>query len=95
MTERGLHIYVGEIPYSEKGSFWVSFESDPNLKRTRADIYGKCLPCIQHLYSQLKEGVTEIDLTSPCPGILSRGQGFAQFVSLSHERLVFLDFPGL
>jgi hypothetical protein len=34
MTERGLHIYVGEIPYSEKGSFWVSFESDPNLKRT-------------------------------------------------------------
>jgi len=56
------HIYVGEIPYSEKGDFWVSFESKPNLEKTKANIYGRCLPCIQHLYDQLKAGSREIDL---------------------------------
>jgi len=56
------HIYVGEIPHSEKGDFWVSFESKPNLEKTKANIYGRCLPCIQHLYDQLKAGSTEIDL---------------------------------
>ena len=56
------HIYVGEIPYTEKGDFWVSFESKPNLEKTKANIYGRCLPCIQHLYDQLKAGSTEIDL---------------------------------
>ena len=56
------HIYVGEIPYTEKGDFWVSFESRPNLQKTKANIYGRCLPCIQHLYHQLKAGSTEIDL---------------------------------
>jgi hypothetical protein len=62
MDNKPWHIYVGEIPYSEKGTFWVSFESDPYLKRTKANIYGRCLPCIQHLYSQLKEEAAEIDL---------------------------------
>jgi hypothetical protein len=62
MNEKDGHIYVGEIPYSEQGGFWVSFESDPNLKKTKADIYGKCLPCIQNLYCQLKDGVAELDL---------------------------------
>jgi len=56
------HIYVGEIPYSEKGDFWVSFDSKPNLEKTKANIYGRCLPCIQHLYDQLKAGSKEIDL---------------------------------
>jgi hypothetical protein len=56
------HIYVGEIPYTEQGDFWVSFESKPNLEKTKANIYGRCLPCIQHLYDQLKGGATEIDL---------------------------------
>ena len=56
------HIYVGEIPHSEKGDFWVSFESEPDLKKTKANIYGRCLPCIQHLYEQLKQGAKEIDL---------------------------------
>jgi hypothetical protein len=56
------HIYVGEIPYSERGDFWVSFESHPNLQKTKANIYGRCLPCIQHLYDQLKAGSAEIDL---------------------------------
>jgi hypothetical protein len=62
MSKGQRHIYVGEIPYKEKGSFWVSFESDPHLKKTKADIYGRCLPCIQNLYFQLKEGRGEIAL---------------------------------
>jgi hypothetical protein len=62
MINRTWHIYVGEIPHTEKGSFWVSFESEPNLRKTKANIYGRCLPCIQHLYHQLREGATEIDL---------------------------------
>lgn len=62
MDNDAWHIFVGEIPHSEKGSFWVSFESDPKLSKTRADIYGKCLPCIQHLYEQLREGAKEINL---------------------------------
>ena len=56
------HIYLGEIPYSPEGSFWVSFESDPGLKKTNANIYGRCLPCIQNLYRQLQEGRTAITL---------------------------------
>jgi len=56
------HIYVGRIPHSERGDFWVSFESKPDLEKTKADIYGRCLPCIQHLYDQLKAGAIEIDL---------------------------------
>jgi hypothetical protein len=62
MNDTEWHIYVGEIPYSETGAFWVSFESDPHLKKTKANIYGRCLPCIQNLYLQLKEGRREIDL---------------------------------
>jgi len=59
------HIYVAEIPHSEKGDFWVSFESEPDLKKTKANIYGRCLPCIQHLYEQLKQGQTRLILASP------------------------------
>jgi hypothetical protein len=58
------HLYVGEIPYTEKGDFWVSFESKPDLQKTKANIYGRCLPCIQHLYEQLKSGSTDIHLGS-------------------------------
>jgi hypothetical protein len=60
--QKAWHIYVDEIPHSEKGDFWVSFESKPNLEKTKANIYGRCLPCIQHLYDQLKAGSREIDL---------------------------------
>lgn len=56
------HIYVAEAPHSDKGNVWVSFESKPDLEKTKANIYGRCLPCIQHLYEQLKAGATEIDL---------------------------------
>jgi hypothetical protein len=45
MNKGDWHIYLGAIPYSEKGNFWVSFESDPHLEKTKANIYGKCLPC--------------------------------------------------
>lgn len=55
-------IYLDEIPYSENGRFWVSFETDPQLKKTRGNIYGRCLPCIQNLYGQLLEGRKEITL---------------------------------
>lgn len=56
------HIYIGKIPYNEKGNFWVSFESDSGMKKTNANIYGRCLPCIRNLYQQLKDGCTEIAL---------------------------------
>lgn len=62
MENEAWHIYVGEIPHSRKEVFWVSFESEPNLKRTKADIYGRCLPCIQNLYRQLRQGAKEIEL---------------------------------
>jgi hypothetical protein len=62
MDDKSWHIYVGEIPYSENGNFWVSFESEPNLRKSKSDIYGRCLPCIQHLYFQLKNRVSEIHM---------------------------------
>jgi len=62
MNKPEWRIYLGEIPCSERGNFWVSFESDLGLKKTKANIYGKCLPCIQNLYYQLKEGRAEITL---------------------------------
>jgi hypothetical protein len=62
MEKNEWQIYLGEIPYSEGKPFWVSFESDPKLKKTRSNIYGRCLPCIQNLYFQLQAGCSEIDL---------------------------------
>jgi len=62
MDKSKCRIYLGEIPYCETGQFWVSFESDPRLKKTRDNIYGRCLPCIQDLYYQLQEGRTKISL---------------------------------
>ncbi|MBN2032200.1 MAG: hypothetical protein JW836_02910 [Deltaproteobacteria bacterium] len=87
MNKKGRHIYVAEIPHSEKGSFWVSFESDPDLKKTKADIYGKCLPCIQHLYYQLKEGATKIDLGNAfsCWKVTAVLNGIEECLSLLSE----------
>jgi hypothetical protein len=62
MKKNVWQIYLGEIPYTNNQPFWVSFESDPKLKKTRANIYGRCLPCIQNLYFQLQAGRMEIDL---------------------------------
>jgi hypothetical protein len=63
-VESPCQIYMGEIPYRDSGHFWVSFESDPQLTKTRENIYGRCLPCIQNLYYQLQEGRREIKLGS-------------------------------
>ena len=41
---------------------WVSFESDPHLRVTKENIYGRCVPCITTLYRQLREGKEEIEL---------------------------------
>jgi hypothetical protein len=41
---------------------WVSFESDPKLRITKENIYGRCVPCISNLYQQLQEGREEIEL---------------------------------
>lgn len=62
MNKGEWHIYLGKIPYNKEGNFWVSFESDPRLRKTKENIYGRCLPCIQNLYRQLKAGCTEITL---------------------------------
>ncbi len=61
MSESAWRIYLGEIPHPPEGIFWVSFESDPGMSKTKANIYGRCLPCIQNLYEQLqerKQGIT-------------------------------------
>jgi hypothetical protein len=62
MEESTWRIYLGEIPYSEEGNYWISFESDPGMKKNKANIYGRCLPCIHNLYEQIKEGKKEIRL---------------------------------
>jgi len=62
MTDSDWHIYLEKIPFFTNDTFWVSFESDPRLKKTKANIYGRCLPCIQNLYYQLKQGLDEIAL---------------------------------
>ena len=60
--QQDLQIYLKKIPPTGNRIFWVSFESDPKLKKTKEDIYGRCLPCIQNLYYQLKEGHRKIAL---------------------------------
>jgi hypothetical protein len=94
MDDKPWHLYIGEIPHSENGTFWVSFESEPDLKKTKADIYGKCLPCIQHLYHQLKEGATEIDLGQAyqCWKVTSVLNGIDECLSLLAE--YEKKFPG-
>jgi len=62
MNASEWNIYLGKIPHSRAGKFWVSFESDPALKKTKANIYGRCLPCIENLYQQLQAGQDKITL---------------------------------
>lgn len=92
--QEAWHIYVGEIPHTEGGDFWVSFESKPNLEKTKANIYGRCLPCIQHLYEQLKAGSPAIDLGPAfhCWKITAVLNGTDECLSLLH---VYEEkFPG-
>lgn len=62
MCDSDWHIYLEEVPVARDTAFWVSFESDPKLKKTKQNIYGRCLPCIQDLYYQLKSGQERIAL---------------------------------
>lgn len=57
-------LYIDKRYFAESKTKWVSFETDPRLKRTKNDIYGKCVPCIMSLYEQLSAGKTEIELGS-------------------------------
>ena len=65
----------------------MSFESEPTLKTTRANIYGRCLPCIQHLYYQLKAGATEIELGNAyhCWKVTAVLKGIEDCLALLHE----------
>ena len=58
------HIYISKFPDADRDNYWISFESDPRLTKTKKDIYGKCLPCIQNLYHQLQKRKSEITLTT-------------------------------
>ena len=52
-------IYVGRRA-SKEG--WVSFESDPHLRKTKANVYERCVPCLERLRNQLMEGRREVEL---------------------------------
>jgi len=58
------YIYISKYPDADRDHYWISFESDPRLTKTKKDIYGKCLPCIQNLYSQLQKSKPEITLAT-------------------------------
>ncbi|MCX5805165.1 MAG: hypothetical protein NT010_03710 [Proteobacteria bacterium] len=57
-------LYIDKRYFADSKTRWVSFETDARLKRTKKDIYGKCVPCIMNLYEQLMAGKTEIELGS-------------------------------
>ncbi|MGD0230191.1 MAG: hypothetical protein ABSC19_07520 [Syntrophorhabdales bacterium] len=57
-------LYIDERYFVESGRKWVSFETNPHLEKTKADIYGRCTPCIMGLYEQLKEQRGEVTLGS-------------------------------
>jgi hypothetical protein len=55
-------IFLDKRVWRSSRENWVSFESDSKLRVTKQDIYGRCVPCITHLYRQLQEGKDEIEL---------------------------------
>jgi len=55
-------IFLDKRFWRDSKDSWVSFESDPKLKVTKGNIYGRCVPCIANLYQQLQEGKEEIEL---------------------------------
>jgi hypothetical protein len=55
-------IFLDKGVWKDSRDSWVSFESDPKLKVTKGNIYGRCVPCITNLYQQLKAGKEEIEL---------------------------------
>lgn len=55
-------IFIGKKTSAGKEGCWRSFESDPHLKETKRKIYDRCVPCMEWLHTQLKEGKKEIHL---------------------------------
>jgi hypothetical protein len=55
-------IFLDKRVWRNSRDNWVSFESDPKLRVTKTNIYGRCVPCITSLYQQLQEGKEEIEL---------------------------------
>jgi hypothetical protein len=55
-------IFLDKRVWRNSRDNWVSFESDPKLKVTKGNIYGRCVPCITNLYQQLQAGKGEIEL---------------------------------
>jgi hypothetical protein len=55
-------IYLDKRVWRNSRDNWISFESDPKLRVTKGNIYGRCVPCITNLYQQLQEGKEEIAL---------------------------------
>ena len=55
-------IFLDKRVWRNSRDNWVSFESDPKLRATKGNIYGRCVPCITNLYQQLQEGKEEIEL---------------------------------
>ena len=55
-------IYLDKRVWRDSRDKWVSFESDPKLRVTKQNIYGRCVPCITNLYKQLLDGKEEIEL---------------------------------
>lgn len=49
-------------PKFSKRKAWTSFESDPQLRKTKKALHLRCLPCIKRLYHQLVEKKNPIDL---------------------------------
>jgi hypothetical protein len=55
-------IFLDKRVWRNSRDNWVSFESDPKLRMTKGNIYGRCVPCITNLYQQLQAGKEEIEL---------------------------------
>ncbi len=59
-----LEFYMGKKRFINRG-FWMSFENDPFLRETKSSIYKRCVPCLEKLYTQLKESPHELVLDEP------------------------------
>jgi hypothetical protein len=55
-------IFLDKRVWRNSRDNWVSFESDPNLRITKRNIYSRCVPCMTNLYQQLQAGNDEIEL---------------------------------
>ena len=55
-------IFLDKRVWRNSRDNWISFESDPKLRVTKGNIYGRCVPCITNLYQQLQAGKEEIEL---------------------------------